>query len=866
MTKGEILIMGNNLDIRKTYSDQEKLKAAYALNMCTVSVSQIVDYNDLYILEQEYDAILNNLNLKAIPKDESLLRILTELLNTITYFRIQDMKKNQIEKEYQQRMQSAIWSAIPSLSMFVSGNPVAIALSLATTVGTGYMNYRHEKVQAASEKQKAEMKLQITAIEQFNALRRELFTTAWRLAAEYDFEDKWRLTEKQIMQYNAILIDQDELRKYARLEAIQDKFMAYPPFWYYMGHTANYISQISKEHEIKVEFREKAKKHFNVYHELNTFNILREDQMTASYALEYIDLLFLDERRDDEKIGKLIKIAIENAGNNNDILQLCATSCMRIGQYKEAARLLKILVNEDYNKVVNAQLLSALYVSKRNRVEYSILETRVSPRYLYPMPLEGAEDIQTLNQKFEIQQKSVLKEKFKDTLQNIINKYSEQLNRKTSQFDWEEEYDDSFFKNSIRAKRERLIKAKAILSDDEKRSFYLERMKEINLPLEYTNILQKIFDDLFGANCYLDPILQADVIEKTTHAIFRNKDYINLLQERIDKGTFTAREYEQLQKKGIVSLVEDAFEELYLVSVKQIDQTDMDGLMRLEGNLMQLCHKMNLPEPKISIHNEVIDLLEFDTPKELFDISMFGTKAIVAKKTSDYLKEMANYVKRKIESISLLNEFVKTYYREDVAFDRYFNNAIFEKYSSLKANSLAIIVDCTKTEFDLIFTTEGIVYVIKDKICKKTPYENITYTKDALDLWGQKYKNENIDLAALYEVIHRLDKKFINNIDQKIEYISGIVSAKTLNDWFRNKRDAMLDSVSRVYSWADHDLLKQMGYYIERELDRNNYLLQFYCDLQSGYILGFRIVEFDILDPDFTEKLTKAGGVLRVER
>ena len=36
----------------KKYEIQDKLKAAYALNMCTVSVSQIIDYNDEYILEQ----------------------------------------------------------------------------------------------------------------------------------------------------------------------------------------------------------------------------------------------------------------------------------------------------------------------------------------------------------------------------------------------------------------------------------------------------------------------------------------------------------------------------------------------------------------------------------------------------------------------------------------------------------------------------------------------------------------------------------------------------------------------------------------------------------------------------------------------
>lgn len=35
----------------------DKIKSAYALNLCTVSISQIVDYDDLNILEQEYDAI-----------------------------------------------------------------------------------------------------------------------------------------------------------------------------------------------------------------------------------------------------------------------------------------------------------------------------------------------------------------------------------------------------------------------------------------------------------------------------------------------------------------------------------------------------------------------------------------------------------------------------------------------------------------------------------------------------------------------------------------------------------------------------------------------------------------------------------------
>ena len=42
---------------------KEQLQAAYALNLCTVSVSQIIDYADAMVMEQEYEAILNNINI-----------------------------------------------------------------------------------------------------------------------------------------------------------------------------------------------------------------------------------------------------------------------------------------------------------------------------------------------------------------------------------------------------------------------------------------------------------------------------------------------------------------------------------------------------------------------------------------------------------------------------------------------------------------------------------------------------------------------------------------------------------------------------------------------------------------------------------
>ena len=50
----------------------DQITAAYALNLWTVSISQIIDYNDVNVLEQEYNTIMNNLNLENMPDDEAL--------------------------------------------------------------------------------------------------------------------------------------------------------------------------------------------------------------------------------------------------------------------------------------------------------------------------------------------------------------------------------------------------------------------------------------------------------------------------------------------------------------------------------------------------------------------------------------------------------------------------------------------------------------------------------------------------------------------------------------------------------------------------------------------------------------------------
>ena len=510
---------------------KEQIKAAYALNLCTVSVSQIIEYEDLQIMEQEYEAILNNLNLEQIPKDEALLKILKQILDTITYFRIEDGDKQFLDKEYQQKMKNAIWSAVPNIGMIVaSGDPVAMAVSLASQVGIGYMNYRKTKAEARLQLEKDRWQLERTAIEQFNGLRRELFDTAWRLSTAHNFPDRLRLTERQIKQYNAILMDTDLLRKHQRLTVIQDAFLAYPPFWYHYGNTANAIahSELTISDSTRNQYRIQAKEHFMQYRATNDHGLLREDPVSASCALELIDLL--DPVSDHELILKLAQEAITYSGRSNDVLQLVAITYLRLNESHCAAEVLRQLVNEQYNTVLNAQLLSSIYVAQYLheptegvKANYEILSNQVGTDYLYPMPLRSGANLAQIESEFLATQKRILWGKYCQTIQNLIQKYVIKFGRIIPVPDRSKTYPDSYFLGSGDAIQIRKYDLSKVFNNRRKREIYCEILREADISYGILDLLNELFDVCCSLDVMTDSV-QSELFSLIADDIVQNND------------------------------------------------------------------------------------------------------------------------------------------------------------------------------------------------------------------------------------------------------------------------------------------------------------------------------------------------------
>ena len=221
---------------------EEKRKAAMALNLCATSISHILATDSLEVMDVEYQAILNNLNLENMVKDEALLSAFKSILDTVTFYRLQAGDRKRADVRYRQKLNNAIWSASSqgACILFASAtNPTPWAAVSAAVMAVGaFCNVNRARADATIAYEDEKWKLERSLIEQLHALRYSLFETAWRLAERYNFEDAWRLTIPQIEKYNQILEEHDPSWRYFKLSQYKKNFEAYPYYWYELGESA----------------------------------------------------------------------------------------------------------------------------------------------------------------------------------------------------------------------------------------------------------------------------------------------------------------------------------------------------------------------------------------------------------------------------------------------------------------------------------------------------------------------------------------------------------------------------------------------------------------------------------------------------
>ncbi len=743
-----------------SYTEEEKVRAAYALNLCTVSVSQIIEYRDLRFMEQEYENILNNLNLEMMPKDEALLDILKQILDVISYFRIEDGERKMLEKEYRHKMKNAIWSAVPSPSVILSGKGAGLfglATTLALSVGTGYMNYRKEKAGIELEKDRKEWELQRSALEQLHGLRRELFETAWRLADRYGFADDLRLSERRITQYNEILLDENPVRRYERLCFIADCFKAYPPFLYHQGSAALQAAYDAAEESICNMHLENAVTHFEEFVRLSgkENKLLREDPTVAQCAFEYIAALDMKEKAGllDQDKGEsadalkskktlLLDMARRSAGNALDTLQLCAVNYMALGETERAKELLRMLVNESYNTASNAQLLSALYVAEAKAEEQGI-DSEATTRYrelskmlpevaLYPMTTNPAVTSEELDRAFCGRQRKLITFDFVKAL----GKY---LDRSRAAFEeiWDRE--DNIIEDVI-----------------------------------------AFFRDMTDKVSTLYPSFENSLIESIERVMPMRGEHATAFYDRRDIRT-------KHQEISFDNILRGPIEETVRAFLEELPKANtFDRVMELEKILTDFCVQNGISLSSYSEEKKESDrrLESALTGKSVADL-------IHQSKTVAAILDLCKGAEGLIDEDS---DEVDVFYRGNQPFTSYMQKYGIEHLFHEEKPIMLIMDNKGPIRNDLILTDDG-VYLFSGKCIWGSPktrklsygawYENVEYdpSEVCLKIGEEQYKQKGIHYKALFKLLEDIKKtrgKSEKGKDGKEELIdvSAIVKAK----------------------------------------------------------------------------------------
>ena len=694
---------------------------------------------------------------------------------------------------------------------------------MIASVGMGYMNYRKEKANILTEREEQEWTLQRSAIEQFNALRRELFDTAWRLSDSYKFDDKYRLTESQISQYNSILMDSIPLRKYERLDSIKDNFEAYPPFWYYFANAAMDVVNVYKnetafDDNISAinKYTQLAEQNYQKYLDKD-IDLLRNNYIRSACDLEYAALLLdsLPRIEDNEKKLRLCKInyliddAIKHCGSKLDILQIASVYYLRLNKTEEATKHLRKLIIENYNTKTNSQLLSLIYLQEAvfdnkkfipNTLKYKELIQFTDRMNLIPWVDSEKEltkeHLRNINELFLNNQKDQLFSYLEAIVNTIFHKeiisYNKELYNRHNM-----DESDAFFEDTIYAEKERTkVYKKLYYKEDEWKRFTAD-LSEHTIIISLNKHINKLLRSLdklaqVAFNLNIDPetdlksikeVLTSNhssykglLIDETKSSITDDSiiQQIKYLENKIEKNEFEFKDYQRLSSLTLTTIMEKFIEDFVMNFWTKViaPQNAYKELANIESNFTDFCNVEGLPSLE-QLCSQGYNNRNIPEEYKIFDLfSCFED----GKKIEEQIRIENNLIElfKSYEEKGILfkeNKDGLTFTTDTVFINNHLNTIPNNDATTIKNKGRVLAYFHDQKEWyerhvDIFFMKKGFYFRLDAKMSTSKltfiPYNKIEFDRIKK---GLKYKNEifyqssQINLEAFYNLIRNANNQ-----------------------------------------------------------------------------------------------------------
>ena len=342
------------------------LKSIIALNYCTFSLSKIEKYNDRIVLDEEYTNIINSINLKNIP-EQKIIDIIKQLMDTMTSFRLSEMEKEKLFREYEKVQQKAVMDifvslggAVPgSLSLVALANPVSAGLGVLAAGRSVYSTYSdYQRLTTTSKERLDEHSWNMTkdAIHAINELNKSFLETYWSILRESDIPDKWRITSTQI---DALLESAKEPAPAVRhrvLVRLEKECGFIPSYWYYRADAAHSAFQKGEKGDFAADIS------FCLERYASFAGFLRKDPLRASILMFHL----ASAQVSPEDAGKYLAEIVEPFPMDASKRLFAALTCLKYGFYDKAVEHLQANIDLRQFEVASRTLLAEVYKEQQN--------------------------------------------------------------------------------------------------------------------------------------------------------------------------------------------------------------------------------------------------------------------------------------------------------------------------------------------------------------------------------------------------------------------------------------------------------------------------------------------------------------------
>ena len=225
-------------------------------------VNVIKSYNNVIVLEEEYEKISpGNLYLDRIPDEETLNRI-TKMLDTLYSLRKDDrqMKKWRMDfkasrdRKIRDHKHKATKEAVDTITGQVKEccslwdwvtNPLGSIANVAGTVFNAahysvglyndYDNFIYELDKTAKDR---EFDFNAEKMDLLHNQNKELLQDQWQFIRRYNLDDRLRVTETDIKMLLNSLKNDNPAWIFTRLYPMRERFSLFPEYWYYLSCSA----------------------------------------------------------------------------------------------------------------------------------------------------------------------------------------------------------------------------------------------------------------------------------------------------------------------------------------------------------------------------------------------------------------------------------------------------------------------------------------------------------------------------------------------------------------------------------------------------------------------------------------------------